>query len=137
MRLSGGHDPIHGDGGDGATVLQPLDAGQQRRRRGIDLGTGRLDKRQLQPGARVRTRAHALHRRPEQLQQAHHHSAIHALGLSAQTRVGLLGEQQLGGQLAEGLHDQQLARMHLQVRGERGGVAAMLNTLLQREQRPA
>ena len=60
---------------------------------------------------------------------------VHALRLRAQRLVGLGRERQLGRDLAERLHDQQLARAHLEVGRERAGVAALLGALLERPQR--
>ena len=58
-----------------------------------------------------------------------------ALGLRGERRVGLGRERQLGGHLAERLHDEQLARAHLEIGGERGRIAALLDALLERPQR--
>ena len=92
-------------------------------------GRGGLHERELEARARVGAGAHRLHRRAEQLEQAHDDGAGHALGLRAQRRVGLGRERQLGRHLAERLHDEQLARAHLEVAGERRRVAALLGAL--------
>ena len=128
LALGRGDSALRGDGID-AAGLQALDAREQRGRRGVDVGPRGLHQRELQAGAPVGARTHGLHRRAERLEQAHDESARHSLGLRRERGVGLGRQRQLARDFAQRLHDEQLARAHLQVAGERRRLAALLGAL--------
>ena len=95
--------------------LEPADPGQQRLRRGVDLGRRGLHQRELEPGPRVRAVLHRAHRGAEQLEQPHEVRRLDALRLVGQPRVPLGRHAQLRGNGAERAHDEQLTSVRLDV----------------------
>ena len=113
--------------GGSSSPLETLYPRQQRPCGCVHRGLCGLHERQLEAGTRVRAGADALHRLPQQLQQADDHGVLHALCLLGERGVGLGRERQLCGYFIEALHHQQLPCTHLQVRGERARVAPLLD----------
>ena len=122
---------------DGRRAFEALDAIEQRAQRAVDLGTRSLDERELQLRARVGTGLDGLQRRAELLEDAHRGARPDALGLRREARVGVGRLGQLGRNLAERRHEQQLARAHLQVRREGPRVATLRGAARDREQHRA
>ena len=89
----------------------------------VDLGRGGLDQRELELRARVGAGLQRLERAGEQVEQAHDLGATRARRLLGQALVALGSHAQLRRHLAERLHDQQLARVRLEVAQELPGVA--------------
>ena len=124
-------------GGDRAAALEPLEAGQQRLDRGLEVGRGGLDERELELGAGVGAVLHRAQGGGDQLEQADDLGAADALGLLGQALVLLGRDAQLGRHLAEHLHDHQPAGVGLEVGEEAAEVAAGLGEPGGGEQRGA
>ena len=104
--------------------FQALDARHQGAGAGVDLGGGGLDQRRLQAGARVGPVLDRAQGLGQEVEQAHEARARHARGLLGEALVDVGGQAQLGGHLAQRLHDEQVARVGLEVLEELGDVAA-------------
>ncbi len=121
----------------GRPALEELDAREERPERTVEERARGLDERELELRAGVRAGLDGLERGAELLEQAHRGALADARGLRGEARVDLGAQRELGGDLAERRDDEQLARAHLEVRGERARVATALRAARDREQRRA
>ena len=110
----------------GAPALEPLDPGQERRHRRIDLGGGGLDQHELELDPRLGAVGRRLERGRDEVEQPDGVGLGQRLRLLEQPPVALGGDAQLGRDLAEHLHGEQLAPVDLEVAEHLAGVAAGL-----------
>ena len=105
-------------------ALEPLDPGQQRGRRRVDLGCRRLDQDQLELDPGLSAVGGGLERPGDQVEQPDGVGLEQRLRLFGQAAVALGRDPQLGRDLAEDLHGQQLARVNLEVAEHLTGIAS-------------
>ena len=104
--------------------LEALHARHQRAGGGIDLRRGGLDQGRLQARARVGPVLDRAQGLGQEVEQAHEARTRDAPGLLGEALVAVGGQPQLVRDLPQRLHDEQVARVGLEVLEELGDVAA-------------
>ena len=109
---------VFGPAGAAGAALQPVDPGEQRLHRRLEVRRRRLDQRELELGAGVRAVLHRAERVGDQVQQAHDLRPADPARLLGQPLVLLGRDVQLGRDVTEHLHDHQRPGVGLEVAEE-------------------
>src|SRR6185437_16822699 len=102
----------------------PLDPGEQRRDRRVNLRGGGLDQNELQLDPRLGAVRRRLERSGDKVKESDGVRLREGLRLLPQAPVALRGDAQLVRDLMEDLHGEQLARVYLEVAKHLAGIAA-------------
>ena len=103
--------------------------------REIGLRAGDLDERELEWQPRVATLAHVLHRDGEQVDQAQHGRLGQLVGLLPEPLARLLGHRERLGDVADVLHEEELAEVLDQLGHEATDVVPLLRELFDLDER--
>ena len=104
--------------------LEPLDPGEQRRHRWIELGGGRLHQHELELDPSLGAVRGGVERGRDQVEQSHRVGVGQRGGLLGETDVTLRSDLELRRNVAEHLNREQLAAVHLEVPEQLAGIPA-------------